>query len=164
METIVCSVFDDSKAAGEAVSMLKAKGYTESISVVHRDETTGEAKTQNVSQNLKDGTAVGAGTGLVAGAISALLVGAASFVIPGAGLVVLGPLATLLSGAAAGAVTGGVVGALVDKGIPEDQAKWYESAVMNGQTLVSVAVDDSKRIEVEEILTQSGGNTAEVER
>ncbi len=43
-----------------------------------------------------------------------------------------------LSGVAAGAATGGVVGALVGLGIPEYEAKTYETHIKNGGYLIAV--------------------------
>lgn len=164
MVNIVCSLFTDTKAAGDAVADLKGKGYAESISVVHKDEFSGKTKTTNVDQNIADGTAAGAVVGGAVGTVAGLLVGAASFVVPGAGLIVLGPLATVLSGATAGAVTGGIVGALVDKGIPEDQAKKFQDAVQRGEVLVCVAVSPENESIITSVLKAYGGVTAVVDK
>jgi uncharacterized membrane protein len=43
-----------------------------------------------------------------------------------------------LSGVAAGATAGGVVGALVGLGIPEYEAKTYETRIKNGGYLIAV--------------------------
>ena len=48
-----------------------------------------------------------------------------------------------LSGAAAGAAAGGLTGALVGLGVPEYEAKQYESKLKGGNILISVHVDDS---------------------
>ena len=60
-----------------------------------------------------------------------------------------------LSGAAAGAAAGGLTGALVGLGIPEYEAKQYESKVKGGNLLISVHTDDSaQRSRAKEIFTQ----------
>lgn len=159
MTKTLISIFNDSQSAGKAVSELKSKGFSDSISVVSKDEQTGQVTTQNVDQKVSDGAAAGITAGAVVGGVAALLAGAASFVVPGAGLLVLGPLATVLAGTAAGAATGGIVGALVDLGIPEDQAKKYETAIKTGQVLVSVAVPDEEQHAVQAILNSYGGDT-----
>jgi len=50
-----------------------------------------------------------------------------------------------LSGAAAGGAVGGIAGALVGLGIPEYEAKQYEGKVKNGNILISVHTDDSRK-------------------
>src|SRR4029453_10072415 len=60
-----------------------------------------------------------------------------------------------LSGAAAGADAGGLTGALVGLGIPEYEAKQYESKVKGGNLLISVHTDDrAQRSRAKEIFTQ----------
>jgi hypothetical protein len=75
--------------------------------------------------------------GLLAG------VAAAVGIIPAIGPVLAGGLlAGLLASTAAGAAAGGVVGALVGLGIPEEEARYYESELKIGRTLVTVKADD----------------------
>lgn len=154
----VNALFSDSKHAGLAVSELKEKGYAESMSVLAKDEETGETKLHNVEQDVTDGIVSGAAAGAGIGTITALLAGATSLAIPGVGLVAIGPLATALAAAGAGAATGGVVGALVDQGIAEDDAKEFEQAVSRGEVLVSVTPDHEKENAVVAILSKHGAD------
>jgi hypothetical protein len=58
--------------------------------------------------------------------------------IPGIGpIVAAGALATTLGGAAVGAVAGGLIGALVGAGIPEEDARGYETHVKEGRILIT---------------------------
>jgi hypothetical protein len=112
-----------------------------------REQATMEAPTTGAA-------AVGAGLGGVAG----LLVGLASLAIPGVGpFIAAGPLAAALGGVVAGGVAGGVIGALSTAGVPEEYARTYAAAIENGETLVSVRVNDLTHDPVERVLTAHGG-------
>ncbi len=62
-----------------------------------------------------------------------------------------------LAGAGVGAAAGGVAGALIGIGIPEYEAKRYETYVKDGGILLSVHVDDSEWSDkAEKIMEESG--------
>ena len=62
-----------------------------------------------------------------------------------------------LSGIAAGAAVGGFTGALVGMGIPELEAKMYETKLKAGNLLVSVHTDDrDERKRVVEVFKKAG--------
>jgi uncharacterized membrane protein len=62
-----------------------------------------------------------------------------------------------LSGAAVGATAGGLVGALVGMGLPEYEAKRYESRVREGKILLSVHSENSDETKrAKEIFQRSG--------
>ncbi len=91
-----------------------------------------------------EGTATGATAGGVIGGALGLLTGIGALAIPGVGpFIAAGPIMAALSGAAIGGAVGGVTGGLIGLGIPEMEAKQYESKLNDGQQiLVSVhAVD-----------------------
>ena len=68
------------------------------------------------------------------------------------------------TGAASGAVLGGTLGWLVGMGIPEYEAKRYETFVRNGGILLSVHVDDSTlQKKAKEILSRSGAEKIDTE-
>lgn len=139
MDTVI-GIFTDSKHAGEAVSDLINKGYTNDVTVISKEEGE-EITTHEVKKDVSEGTTTGAVAGAAVGGIAALLSGVSSFVLPGLGLLVLGPLAGFLTGIGAGALTGGLVGALADWGIPEETAKAYEQRLNEGEVLVGVTTD-----------------------
>lgn len=60
-----------------------------------------------------------------------LLAGIGALAIPGVGPLVApaGPIMAALSGAAVGAAIGGIGGALIGMGIPEYEAKQYETKI-----------------------------------
>jgi len=136
----VVGVFHQENRAQEAVRALRQAGFREEqISVLGRHQ--GQDK-----DTKQEGTHVGAGavTGAAAGAgIAALWSLGISFgVIPVIGpILAAGPIAAALLSAAGGAAAGGLLGALVGLGIPEEDAKYYESEVHAGHFLVTVRAD-----------------------
>lgn len=94
-----------------------------------------------------EGASVGAGTGGVVGGVVGLLAGIGLLAIPGLGpLVAAGPILGTLSGMAAGAGVGGIAGALIGLGIPEVEARLYESRVHEGNILISAHVGDNDEL------------------
>src|SRR5213079_1337536 len=89
----------------------------------------------------------GAAVGGVLGGITGLLVGIGALAIPGIGPVIAGGAlasafgiagGTAVAGAGIGAAAGGIVGALVGMGIPEEEARHFESGFRTGGVLVTV--------------------------
>ena len=77
------------------------------------------------------------------GGVLGLLAGMGALAIPGVGpFIAAGPIMAALSGAAVGAAIGGITGALVGMGIPEYEAKQYETKVKDGNILLSVHSHD----------------------
>jgi tetrahydromethanopterin S-methyltransferase subunit C len=72
------------------------------------------------------------------------LAGIGALAIPGIGpFVAAGPIVGAIAGAGIGGAVGGITGALIGLGIPEYEAKRYETMVKEGGMLLSVHVDDS---------------------
>lgn len=73
-----------------------------------------------------------------------LLAGIGALAIPGVGpFIAAGPIMAALGGAAVGGTTGGIVGGLIGLGIPEIEAKRYESKLKSGNYLIAVHTPDS---------------------
>jgi hypothetical protein len=137
--TTTVGVFETRAAAERAVADLKAAGYRDDqIGMVAKDARGKTVRTDGAGEtNAEEGAAIGA----VAGAAGGALVGAgiAAGVIPVIGPVLaVGTLGTILINAAGGAAAASIVGALVGWGIPEEDAKYYESEVQAGRYLVTV--------------------------
>jgi uncharacterized membrane protein len=150
MAKIVIGLFDDFTAASDAVRDLASTGDfpREDISFITKDAKEGGTIPRPVDKT--SAIATGAGVGAV---IGTLLLGVAILAVPGIGsIVAAGPVATILSGAALGAVTGGLLGVLVDLGVPEEEARYYDEGVRRGGTLVMVRVTDDKADPAREIL------------
>lgn len=142
---LVAGLFVDTESAGKAVGDLKAKGYTDHVSVIVK-EAGGEVKTHTVKDAAADGTLTGVIAGGAVGTLAGLIAGAATVAVPGATLLVGGPLAVSwgVTGAAAGALSGGLLGALVDVGFPEEKAKLFEEHILRGEALVAVSGNDDR--------------------
>lgn len=155
MAELVAGLFQNSKKAGDAIGELKAKGFTDDISVISKDVNNPGTSAHQVKQDIADGAGAGAVAGGTLGVIGGFLAGATSLAIPGIGpLLAIGPLAAALGGGAIGAATGGIVGALVDAGIPDERAKMYEDKIRAGEVLVTVTVPEDKVQSVQRILDQ----------
>jgi hypothetical protein len=73
------------------------------------------------------------------------LAGIGSFAIPGIGpFLAAGPIMAALSGAAIGGAVGGLAGGLIGLGIPEYEAKQYETKLLSGNILIAVHIDDAE--------------------
>jgi hypothetical protein len=133
-ETLVC-VFDNRNDAEQAVQELHNLGFADDdIGFAMRGERGGVAGTSDFDTGTK------AGEGAVAGGVAGGVLGAlAALTIPGVGPIVAGgALATALGGAAAGAAAGGLLGGLVGLGIPEEEARYYETEFQSGRALLTV--------------------------
>lgn len=155
----VAAVFDNDDQAIRAINGLKAAGFdAQHVSVVAKDK----GQMQNVTDNTEvtaDGAAAGAVTGTVFGGVAGFLVGISALVIPGIGPIVgAGIIGSTLAGAGIGAATGGLVGALASQGIPEEDARGYETHVSQGRILVTVgALTTEQAQQAERTLHGAGG-------
>jgi hypothetical protein len=104
-----------------------------------------------------EGAVAGASAGGVLGGTLGLLAGIGALAIPGLGpFIAAGPIMAALSGAAAGATVGGIAGALVGMGIPEVEAKQYESKIKDGNILLSVHAEGDRIKQVKKVLEDGG--------
>lgn len=124
---------------------LKAVGFSgDDISVLFPDKEGSRDFAHEQHTKAPEGAATGAGTGGVLGGALGWLVGIGSLAIPGIGpFIAAGPIMAALAGAAVGAAAGGLTGALVGLGIPEYEAKRYESWLHRGGSLLAVHADDN---------------------
>jgi hypothetical protein len=157
---IVVGLFDNREQAQSAVEQLRSINVAAGdISVAMRsdDETSTESITDTGGAGA--GAVTGAVSGGLLGGLAGLLVGVGALAIPGIGPVVAaGPLATALIGAGVGAATGGLVGALVDAGVPEEEARLYETGVQRGGVLVTIRVPDGQEGAARDILNSNGAH------
>lgn len=140
----VFGLFKDQTQLERAVEGLKAAGYRDSdISALLPDIQATRAFAHEKHTKAPEGAAVGAATGVVAGGTVGLLLGLGAIAIPGLGMfLAAGPIMGALAGAGAGGAVGTLTGALVGMGIPEYEAKRYESYLTKGGALLSVHADD----------------------
>ncbi len=153
----VTAVFKTRMGAEDALRRIEAIGISDAqVSIVSSDETRGKAFGFERGTKTDKGFAAGATTGGLVGAVLGSLLAAGTIVIPGLNLVVAGYLAPALAGLGAGAATGGLIGALAGMGFEENEAKFYEDELKDGNILLAVRTenDEQKKI-VKEILDET---------
>src|ERR1051325_4540755 len=141
------------------VDHLKIAGFSNNdISVLLPDKDGTRDFAHEKNTKAPEGAATGAGTGGVVGGVLGWLAGIGSLAIPGVGpFIAAGPIMAALSGAAIGAAAGGLVGTLVGMGIPEFEAKRYESKIREGRILLSVHSENSDETKLaKEIFERAG--------
>ncbi len=151
MNTVI-GVFDDPMAARRAMERLRdGPLMLDDISIISRNAEATGGSSEDVS----------AGEGAAVGAVWGGLVGLGALLIPGIGpFVAGGALFAALTGAVTGAVVGGVSAALIDfSGIPQEDARGYETEVNNGKTLVAVRAQDEDTAEVHRLLSEDGASS-----
>lgn len=145
MKRTVFGILNDRQQAEQVVDRLKSVGfYPNDISMLFAD--TSGTKDFAIEHETKapEGATTGGSTGFVIGGALGWLAGIGTLAIPGLGpFIAAGPIMAALSGAAVGTAVGGIVGALVGMGMPEFEARRYESKIKEGNILVSVHTEDS---------------------
>jgi hypothetical protein len=146
MKKAVIAIVPTRLDAENIVSELRSEGFgTNDISVLFPEQRGTKEFAHEMHTKAPEGATAGAGAGGLIGGTLGLLAGIGALAIPGLGpFVAAGPIMAAMSGVAAGGVVGGIVGALVGMGIPEYEAKIYESKLRSGSILVSVHTDDAE--------------------
>jgi hypothetical protein len=133
-------VFGAVAEADRAVENLLAAGFTkDEITVVCSDQAVErhfhDFQKQEPAGTFTPATAAGGGAiGAVLGGLAAVAGGVAT---GGIGLVATAGIA-----AWAGGVFGGLVGAMMSRGVEKELANYYQQAVIDGDILVAVEVDE----------------------
>lgn len=135
-------MFRDRHSAERAFGSLTDRGYTkDDVTLLMSDEARcrhfGDQDTE-LGSKAAEGAGVGAVVGGGLGAVLAGLAAAGTIALPGIGLIAMGPIAAALTGGAVGAAEGGILGALIGAGIPEEQARRYETGVREGNIVMGV--------------------------
>jgi hypothetical protein len=141
---VFCLATSEQQAA-DIVTRLKNAGFSSNdISLLFPDKSTTKDFAHEKHTKAPEGATTGASIGGVLGGAAGWLVGIGALAIPGLGpFIAAGPIMAALGGAAVGAAAGGVTGALVGMGIPEFEAKRYESKIKEGNILISVHSDNA---------------------
>jgi hypothetical protein len=156
--SVFCLARDQAQAE-RIIDDLKAAGFSNNdISALLPDKGSTREFAHEKGTKAPEGALTGAGSGGVLGGVLGWLAGIGALAIPGLGpFIAAGPIMAALSGAAIGATAGGVVGALVGMGIPEFQAKRYESRLREGRILLSVHSENSDETKrAKEIFERAG--------
>ena len=156
--SVFCLARDEAQAS-RIVDDLRAAGFSNNdISVLLPDKDSTREFAHTKGTKAPEGAIAGAASGGVIGGVLGWLAGVGALAIPGLGpFIAAGPIMAALSGAAVVATAGGVVGALIGMGMPEYEAKRYESRLREGRILLSVHSenkDETKR--AKEIFERAG--------
>lgn len=145
--------------AERIVDHLKTAGFSHNdISVLFPDTQGTKDFAHEKNTKAPEGAATGAGAGGVLGGVLGWLAGIGAIAIPGIGpFVAAGPIMALLGGAAVGATVGGISGALIGMGIPEYEAKRYESKLKEGKILISVHSENSDETDRAKTIFKNAG-------
>jgi hypothetical protein len=159
--TSVLGIFADRAGVERGADVLIHAGFApSSISILLPESLGASALSTAKATKAPEGTATGATTGAVLGGALGLLVGIGALAIPGLGpFIAAGPLMATLAGLGVGGAVGGVAGALIGLGIPEYEAKLYESNLKKGGILISVHCDTSEEIASAKDLLKGSGAT-----
>jgi hypothetical protein len=140
----VFGLFDNRLELEAAIDALRAEGFRENdISALLPDIPATRELAHEKHTKAPEGAAAGATAGGAIGGTLGLLVGIGALAIPGLGpFIAAGPIMATLAGAGVGGAVGTLTGALIGMGIPEYEAKRYESFIHKGGSLLSVHADD----------------------
>jgi hypothetical protein len=157
--TAVYGIFPTQSAAENAISQLEREGFKSSeVSVLFSSPEGTQDFAHENSTKAPEGAAAGGVSGATIGGVLGWLVGIGSLAIPGVGpFVAAGPIMGMLAGAGVGGALGTLTGALVGMGIPEYEAKRYESRINDGGVLLSVMVTDKEWEEKARNILESTG-------
>ena len=132
---VAVGVFENSSQARRAVEELQQAGYT--------DDEIGYLTRASANTPSEDTGTFIANSAVEGGLLGGLLGAAAALLIPGFGPALAGGiLAAALGGAAVGAAAGGIVAALINLGVPEEEARFYQKELEAGRAIVTVKAPD----------------------
>ena len=152
----VRSVYKTRVGAEDALRRLETIGIADSqISILSSDEPRCKAFGIEKGTKIDEGIAAGLTVGRLVGALSAGVIA-----IPGHNLVVSGYLISARVGLGAGAAKGGLIGGLVGAGFKENEAKFCENEIKEGNILLAIKtrVAEQKK-QVKEILDEIPSNS-----
>ncbi len=158
-KTAIYGITNSYQQAEVIVDRLKAENFSnEDISVLFADKEGTRDFAYEKHTKAPEGAATGGASGGVIGGVLGWLIGIGALAIPGVGpLIAAGPILAALSGAAVGAAAGGIAGGLIGLGIPEFEARQYETKIKAGGVLISVHSDNAKETKLaKEIFEELG--------
>jgi len=162
---VVLGIFEDRVSLERTVDELKFAGFRNAdISALLPENESTKEFAHTAGTKAPEGATTGAGTGALLGGTLGWLAGIGAIAIPGFGpFIAAGPIMGLLAGAGVGGAVGGLTGALIGMGVPEYEAKRYESRVKDGGILLSVHCDsDEWRDRARRIMESAGGKDISV--
>jgi hypothetical protein len=158
----VFGIYTSLESAENAVDRLVAQSFCQDhISVLLRDNAGTSAFAHGKQTKVPEVAATkGAVAGGVIGGAIGLLAHIGVLAIPGLGpLIAVGPVIAALTGIGSGGMLGGILGAMVGIGIPEYEAKRYESRIRAGGILLSVLCENADCVgKAKDVLKQTGAD------
>lgn len=157
----VIGLFDNRTTLGNAIDALRANGFrNDDMSALLPDAASSKEVATEKHTKAPEGAMTGAAAGGIAGGTLGLLVGLGALAIPGLGpFIAAGPIMAALAGAGAGGAVGTLAGSLIGLGIPEYEAKRYESYLNKGGMMLAVHADDNDWAKkAKDILTRAGAH------
>jgi len=146
--TMAFGIFPDRMSIETVVTTLKREGFQSGdVSILFRENRgTWEQAQKKTSKASAASKATSTTVGSSHGALR-WLSGIGAIAIPGQGTyVAVGPLRASLEGTAFGGVHGALAGSLIGMGVPEYQAKRYETRLSGSWFLLSVRYADSQQM------------------
>lgn len=157
--TSVFGIMSDKSSLEVAVDALKRAGFSSNdISALMPDDHSSKDFAHEKHTKAPEGAAAGGTAGVILGGALGWLVGLGMLAIPGVGpFIAAGPIMAMLAGAGVVGAVGGISGALIGMGVPEFEAKRYETKLHHGRVLLSVHSDSTEEISrAKEILQRVG--------
>ena len=156
---VAFGIFSSRTSLESAVDTLKLRGFRSAdISALLASNDATRDFAHEKATKAPEGATTGVVSGAVVGGALGWLVGIGSLAIPGIGpFVAAGPILASLAGAGLGGTVGGIAGALIGFGIPEYEAKRYESLVREGGMLLSVHCDNSEWLDKAKAILKEAG-------
>lgn len=161
---VICTVMNPAHAETIVTRLEHAGVPRPHLSVLMHDRSDSRDFADEHDTRAPEGATIGGSAGGMAGGVFGLLAGIGALTIPGAGpFIAAGPILAALSGAAVGATLGGITGALIGFGLPEHEAKIWESRVKEGHILISVHTHDQDEAQrIEEILVHAEADNVSI--
>jgi hypothetical protein len=157
--TAAWGLYEDRKNLEAAVAELKDSGFQrEDISVLLPDKEASQKLSFEYATKAPEGIATGATTGAVLGGSLGWLASIGALAIPGIGpLLAAGPIVAALAGAGAAGTIGGLAGGLIGLGMPELEAKRYQTELAKGGVLLAVRCSDARFADTAKRILDSTG-------
>lgn len=157
MTNAICGLATSEEQARRIVDRLISSGFAnKDISILYPDQNKDSSNpvrdrgcnlTTEKHTKAPEGGVTGAATGGILGGSLGLLAGIGALSIPGLGpFIAAGPIMAALSGSAVGGGVGLLIGALIGSGIPEYEAKKFESGLKQGNILISIHSDNDAEL------------------
>jgi hypothetical protein len=141
----IFGIYSSRQGIEKAVEALRAAEFRGSDISILAPENLGDVRDIGTVKNTKapEGATAGGLVGAVIVGILGWSIGAGLLAIPSLGLILAaGPIMAALAGVGVGALLGGIVGALFGFGVPEFEARRYETRLNKGGILLSVHADN----------------------